>query len=300
MPFSKSKTIIAGPCSIETKEQLYQTAKQLKATGKVQILRAGVWKPRTSPSSFEGLGVQALSWLKEIGEELDLPVAIEVANPRHIELAFKYGINTLWLGARTTVSPFSVQEIAHALKGTDATVLIKNPINPDIDLWSGATERLAKAGITKIALIHRGFSAFHRDFRYPPLWHLALQMKERHKELPMICDPSHICGSRERIREVASQALKLGMKGLMIESHYKPAEAWSDAKQQLTPEDLSSLLESLDSAEKTLSLFKDELVKDHTTKEIEHINHEIEVLTRRKKELLASNHSSLMKASTLS
>ena len=297
MPFSNSKTIIAGPCSVESKEQLFATATQLKNTGKVNILRAGVWKPRTSPNSFEGLGLQALPWLQEIQKKLSFPVTIEVANPLHIEQALQHDIKILWLGARTTVSPFSVQEIADALKGTDATILIKNPINPDLNLWSGATERLSKAGIKKMALIHRGFSVSHRDFRYPPLWHLALQMKERHKDIPMICDPSHICGAKEKIKSVAEQALRLGMKGLMIESHHKPEEAWSDAKQQITPKDLDSLLESLSWSEKTLSFFKDEITTDPITKEIELINCEIEALEKRKDELLSSKEIPLQKAS---
>ena len=280
MPFFQPKTIIAGPCSVESKEQLYQTALGLMQHSKVHILRAGVWKPRTSPSSFEGLGTKALGWLKEIQNDFKLPVAVEVATPAQIEEALAHGIQILWLGARTTVSPFSVQEIANALRGTGVSVLIKNPINPDINLWSGAVERLSKAGIEKMGLIHRGFSVLHQDLRYPPLWSLPIKMKERHKDLPMICDPSHISGKREHIHEVSQKALDLGMDGLMLESHISPEKAWSDSEQQLTPQSLSELLSSLN--------WKKRILQECTkTLELGEIEKDIEALIQRRKALLS-------------
>lgn len=286
MPFSKPKMIIAGPCSVETREQLYETTKQLVESSKVNILRAGVWKPRTSPSSFEGLGVPALSWLREIKKEFNIPVAIEVASPFQIEEALKHEIDILWLGARTTVSPFSVQEIANALKGVKASVLIKNPINPDIALWSGAVERISKAGVRDIALIHRGFCVLHHELRYPPLWHLALKMKERHKDIPMVCDPSHICGTREFIEEIAQYALALGMDGLMLESHYNPEKAWSDAKQQITPKNLALLLNSLKWPTSRPSFSEGNSFLSDREFEIDQLGFEIEKLTRRRESLL--------------
>lgn len=273
-------TLMAGPCSVETKAQVFETARQLKEIPELTHFRAGVWKPRTSPKSFEGLGEKALPWLEEIQKEFQLPVAIEVAHPKHIELALKYGITHLWLGARTTVSPFSVQEISEALKGTEANIFIKNPINPDIKLWAGAVERIEKAGIKNIALIHRGFSAFHEELRYPPLWHLALEMMDKHQELPFLCDPSHICGSRKTLKEVAQASLNFGASGLMLESHRDPSKAWSDSEQQLTPQDLKILLKQLSSP----SLGP--LLEETKALELEQINREIEKLQDRRSELL--------------
>jgi len=238
--------LIAGPCSAETEDQLLATAHLLAKTGKVSVLRAGIWKPRTRPGEFEGIGSIGLTWLKRAKEETGLPVAVEVANAKHLEEALAAGVDILWVGARSTVNPFTVQEIADALKGVDIPVMVKNPVNPDIQLWAGALERINNAGITKLAAIHRGFSSFEKTaFRNEPMWELAIQLKTLCPELPIINDPSHICGNRELIQYVAQKALDLDMQGLMIESHLDPSVAWTDAKQQLTPAALSELMELL-------------------------------------------------------
>jgi chorismate mutase len=238
--------LIAGPCSAETEDQLMATAHLLAKTGKVSVLRAGIWKPRTRPGEFEGIGSIGLTWLKRAKEETGLPVAVEVANAKHVEEALAAGVDILWVGARSTVNPFTVQEIADALKGVDIPVMVKNPVNPDIQLWAGALERINNAGITKLAAIHRGFSSFEKTaFRNEPMWELAIQLKTLCPELPIINDPSHICGNRELIQYVAQKALDLDMQGLMIESHLDPSVAWTDAKQQLTPAALSELMELL-------------------------------------------------------
>jgi chorismate mutase len=228
--------IISGPCSAETEEQMVTTARQLAATGKVHVLRAGIWKPRTRPGQYEGAGEEGLKWLVAAKHETGLPVATEVANAAHVEACLKMGIDVLWVGARSTVNPFSVQEIADALKGVDVPVMVKNPVNPDLELWIGALERLNRAGITKLAAIHRGFSSFEKGpFRNAPVWDLAIELKTRIPQLEMICDPSHISGTRDLIAMVSQKALDLDMSGLMIESHLNPDAAWSDAKQQVTP-----------------------------------------------------------------
>ena len=234
--------IIAGPCSAETEEQLLVTAHLLAKTGKVSVLRAGIWKPRTRPGEFEGIGSIGLKWLQRAKEETGLPVAVEVANAKHVEEALAAGVDILWVGARSTVNPFTVQEIADALKGVDIPVMVKNPVNPDVSLWVGALERINNAGITKLAAIHRGFSSFEKSaFRNEPMWELAIQLKTLCPELPIINDPSHICGNRELIPYISQKALDLDMQGLMIESHMDPSVAWTDAKQQLTPAALSEL-----------------------------------------------------------
>lgn len=243
---SKKPLIIAGPCSAETVEQTLQTAEQLAASGKVDIFRAGVWKPRTKPGGFEGMGIPALPWLVEVKRRTSLPVAIEVANAKHVESALAFGIDMFWIGARTTSNPFSVQEIAEALRGSDILVLVKNPMNADIELWNGAVERLAKCGIKQLGLIHRGFSGYGSSvYRNTPMWHLALEIKKRLPELPIFCDPSHICGNRDHLLEVSQQAADLNFNGIMVESHITPDAAWSDAKQQITPAQLVELLDSL-------------------------------------------------------
>ena len=243
---SKKPLIIAGPCSAETVEQTLQTAEQLAASGKVDIFRAGVWKPRTKPGGFEGMGIPALPWLVEVKRRTSLPVAIEVANAKHVESALAFGIDMFWIGARTTSNPFSVQEIAEALRGSDIPVLVKNPMNADIELWNGAVERLAKCGVRQLGLIHRGFSGYGSSvYRNTPMWHLALEIKKRLPELPIFCDPSHICGNRDHLLEVSQQAADLNFNGIMVESHITPDAAWSDAKQQITPEQLVELLNSL-------------------------------------------------------
>ncbi|NMM47296.1 chorismate mutase [Marinigracilibium pacificum] len=242
----KRPVIVSGPCSAESEEQLLTTARLLADTGKVDILRAGIWKPRTRPGSFEGVGVEALGWMKKAKEETGLPISAEVAKFSHVFDSLKHDVDVMWIGARTTVNPFSVQEIADALQGTDATVFIKNPINPDIQLWAGAVERLSRAGITKIGLIHRGFSQHQKvKYRNDPKWQLALEMKRQFPELPMICDPSHICGNRELLQSVSQKALDLNMDGLMIESHINPEVALSDKDQQITPEVLNKMLSEL-------------------------------------------------------
>jgi len=238
--------IISGPCSAETEEQMVATAKQIAATGKVHALRAGIWKPRTRPGQYEGAGEEGLKWLMRAKQETGLPVATEVANAAHVEACLKAGVDILWVGARTTVNPFSVQEVADALKGVDVPVLVKNPINPDVELWLGALERINKAGITKLAAIHRGFSSFEKGpFRNAPMWDLAIELKTRVPELDIVCDPSHIAGNRDLISFISQKALDLDMAGLMIESHINPDAAWSDAKQQVTPAVLSKIIDEL-------------------------------------------------------
>jgi chorismate mutase len=238
--------IIAGPCSAETEEQVLETADQIAATGKAQVLRAGIWKPRTRPGSFEGVGVVGLPWLVAARKKTGLPVAVEVATAKQVEDALNFEVDILWVGARTTVNPFSVQEVADALRGAKVPVLIKNPVNPDLELWQGAVERISKAGIETIGLIHRGFSSYgNTEYRNAPMWQLAIEMKRRHAHLPIICDPSHICGRRDILQAVAQRSVDLDYDGLMIETHRNPHEAWSDAKQQITPEVLAEMLENI-------------------------------------------------------
>ena len=242
----KRPLIIAGPCSAETEEQVIDTATRIAKTGKVDMLRAGIWKPRTRPGSFEGIGTKGLPWLQQARKLTGLPVAVEVATAKQVEDALHFDMDVVWVGARTTVNPFSVQEIADALRGASLPVFIKNPINADIELWMGAVERIAKAGISSIGLIHRGFSSYgNTEYRNAPMWHLAIEMKRRYPELMLINDPSHICGRRDILADVAQQAINLDFDGLMIESHNDPDNAWSDAKQQVTPERLAELLDSL-------------------------------------------------------
>jgi chorismate mutase len=242
----KRPFIIAGPCSAESEEQILATAHALAATGKVDIMRAGVWKPRTKPGNFEGVGVTALPWLVKAREQTGLPIATEVANSQHAASAMEYDIDVLWIGARTAANPFSMQEVAEAIRNTEKMVFVKNPVNGDVDLWCGAVERLAACGVKNLGLIHRGFSGYGAgELRNAPLWHLALEMRRRMPELPMICDPSHICGCRKYIPEISQQAADLNYYGLMVESHINPDKAWSDAKQQLTPADLDTLISGL-------------------------------------------------------
>ena len=236
---------IAGPCSAESEEQVVNTAKELKAIG-IDLFRAGIWKPRTRPNSFEGIGSVGLPWLKIVKEEVGLPVTIEVANPKHVEQALKFDIDVLWIGARTTVNPFQVQEIAEALKGVDIPVFVKNPVNPDINLWIGAFERLSNVGITKLAAMHRGFSTYEKSiFRNEPKWEIPIDLKRRMPEMPIFCDPSHIVGKREGLQEIAQKALDLNYNGVMLETHPNPAKAWSDPEQQITPNQLKTLLSKL-------------------------------------------------------
>jgi len=237
--------IVAGPCSAETEEQVLAIAKELQGK-QVDVMRAGIWKPRTRPNSFEGIGEEGLAWLKTAKEEFGHKIGTEVAKPEHVELALKYGVDVLWIGARTSVNPFAVQEIADSLKGVDVPVLVKNPINPDTQLWVGALERINQAGITKLAAIHRGCSTYQKiRYRNMPMWNMAIELKRLVPGLPIINDPSHIAGQRALIQEVSQRAMDLGLDGLMIETHINPDEAWSDAKQQVTPDVLSEILGSL-------------------------------------------------------
>lgn len=242
----KRPLIISGPCSAETEEQLVQTALQLKATGRVDLLRAGIWKPRTRPGNFEGVGARGLPWLQQAKKATGLPVAVEVATAGQVEDALNFDVDVLWIGARTTVNPFSVQEVANALRGVAVPVFIKNPVNADMELWIGAFERVAKSGVEKIGLIHRGFSSYgNTEYRNAPMWHLAIEMKRRYPEVPFLVDPSHICGNTEMLQEILQNAIDLDYDGAIIESHVHPAEAWSDARQQVTPAALSALLDHI-------------------------------------------------------
>ena len=235
-------SVIAGPCSAETEEQVMETAKGLKELG-INVFRAGIWKPRTHPGSFEGVGAEGLRWMQKVKKEYGLKIATEVASEKHVFECLKYGVDLVWLGARTTANPFLVQEIADALKDTDIPVLVKNPVNPDLDLWIGALERLNGAGLRKLGIIHRGFSTFDKiKYRNDPQWQVAIELRSRYPELPFFVDPSHMAGCKDYIREVSQRSLDLGFEGLMIESHCNPSCAWSDAKQQLTPDELKDLL----------------------------------------------------------
>lgn len=268
--------IISGPCSAETEGQLMTTARLLAATGKVHVLRAGIWKPRTRPGQFEGAGMDGLKWLAMAKQETGLPIATEVATTSHVEACLKAGVDILWVGARTTVNPFSVQEIADALRGVNIPVMVKNPVNPDLELWMGALERLERAGIKRMAAIHRGFSSFEKGpFRNAPMWDLPIELKTRVPGLEMFCDPSHISGNRALIAMIAQKALDLDMSGLMIESHLNPDEAWSDANQQVTPAALSAIIDGLvvrtvtsddKSFKDTLGVLRDQI--DHLDDEI--------------------------------
>lgn len=241
-----SPLVIAGPCSAETEDQVLQTAREIAALKRVSILRAGIWKPRTRPGQFEGIGSIGLEWLKKAKAETGLPTAVEVANSKHVEEALKSGIDFLWIGARTTVNPFSVQEIADCLKGVNIPVLIKNPVNADLELWMGAIERIQKAGIEKIGAIHRGFSSYDKSkYRNKPMWEIPIELKRRMPNIPMLCDPSHICGNRELLLNVSQTAIDLDYEGLMIETHCNPSVALSDAKQQVTPAELDKIIDKL-------------------------------------------------------
>ncbi len=242
----KNPFIISGPCSAESRDQLLQTGRELAKIPQLKMIRAGIWKPRTRPDIFEGMGEPALEWLRELKYETGLPTCVEVATPEHIELALKYEVDVLWLGARTTVNPFSVQTLADALRGIDIPIMIKNPLHPDLKLWIGALERINNAGITKLAAIHRGFYTYdNKPYRNLPMWEVPIELKRIIPEMPLICDPSHICGNRQLLQGVAQRALDLSFDGLMIESHYNPKQALTDAQQQLTPSSLKELINKL-------------------------------------------------------
>ena len=237
--------VIAGPCSAETEEQVMNTARQLADKG-LKIFRAGIWKPRTKPGGFEGIGVEGLTWLKQVKQETGMYVCTEVATAKHVYECLKAGIDLLWIGARTTANPFAVQEIADALRGVDIPVLVKNPVNPDLELWIGALERINQAGLKRLAAIHRGFSSYEKKiYRNLPQWHIPIELRRRIPNLPIICDPSHIGGKRELIAPLCQQAMDLGFDGLIVESHCNPDQAWSDASQQVTPDVLDYILNLL-------------------------------------------------------
>lgn len=242
---AKRPLLIAGPCSAETEEQVMNTARSLAANG-VRIFRAGIWKPRTKPGGFEGVGTEGLRWLKEVKAETGMYVATEVATAKHVFEALKYGVDILWIGARTSANPFAMQEIADALEGVDIPVLVKNPVNPDLDLWIGALQRIYNAGIRKLGAIHRGFSSYDKKiYRNLPQWHIPIELHRQIPDLPILCDPSHIGGKRELIAPISQQAMDLNFDGLIIESHCNPDTAWSDAAQQVTPDVLCLILNNL-------------------------------------------------------
>lgn len=241
----KRPLVIAGPCSAETEEQVMNTATQLAKRG-IKIFRAGIWKPRTKPGGFEGIGEEGLPWMQRVKQETGMLVGTEVATAKHVEAALKAGIDVLWIGARTTANPFAVQELADSLRGIDVPVLVKNPVNPDLELWIGALERINGAGVKRIGAIHRGFSSYDKKiYRNTPMWHIPIELRRRIPNIPIICDPSHIGGKRELIAPLCQQAMDLGMDGLIVESHCNPDSAWSDAKQQVTPDILDYILNLL-------------------------------------------------------
>lgn len=242
---SKRPVVIAGPCSAETEEQVMETAKDLAKNG-VRIFRAGIWKPRTKPGGFEGVGSVGLTWLQEVKKETGMLVATEVANKQHVEEALNAGVDVLWIGARTSANPFAMQEIADSLVGADVPVLVKNPVNPDLELWIGAMQRIYNAEIRQIGAIHRGFSAYGKHlYRNMPQWHIPIELRRRMPELTLICDPSHIGGKRELVAPLSQQAMDMGFDGLIVESHCDPDSAWSDKSQQVTPEVLNFILNML-------------------------------------------------------
>ena len=239
------KFIVAGPCSLESEDQIMQIALGLFGQ-EVNLIRAGIWKPRTRPGTFQGIGIEGLKWLKNASVAVNIPVAVEVATPYHIEQCLKYGIDVLWIGSRTTTNPFSIQLIAEALKGVDVEIMVKNPINPDLELWIGALEQLNWAGVKKIMAVHRGFSVFESmKYRYEPYWEIPQELKRLVPNIPLICDPSHICGDTELLLPIAQKAMDLKFDGLMLEVHNDPKDAFTDAKQQITPDEFKSLINQL-------------------------------------------------------
>lgn len=272
----KRPLLISGPCSAETEEQVMTTARQLAAAG-VKIFRAGVWKPRTKPGGFEGVGSPALKWLHQAEKETGMYTATEVATEKHVYEALKYGIDMMWIGARTAVNPFAVQEIADTLRGVDIPILIKNPVNPDLELWIGAIERLYNAGIRRLGVIHRGFSTSDKSiYRNIPQWHIPIELKRRYPTLPIICDPSHIGGRRDLIQTISQQAMDLNYYGLIIESHCNPDEAWSDKAQQVTPAVLKEIMDAI-------------VIRDtvHTTEDLSVLRSQIDELDNELLQLLS-------------
>lgn len=280
---SKRPLVIAGPCSAETEEQVMNTARELAANG-VKIYRAGIWKPRTRPGTFEGVGSDGLPWLQRVKRETGMYTAVEVATAQHVYEAIKYGVDMLWIGARTTANPFAVQEVADALRGTDMPILVKNPVNPDLELWIGALERLNRAGIKRLGAIHRGFSVYQKiKYRNDPQWPIAIELHRRLPALPIINDPSHISGDSELILEVSQQAMDLNFDGLIIESHECPARAWSDAKQQVTPAHLKMILADL--------VIREARIGNKPRTELDELRQQIDILDRQVVEILAKRMS---------
>ena len=275
---SKRPFVIAGPCSAETEEQVMETAKELAIKG-CHMFRAGVWKPRTKPGGFEGHGEPALAWMAEVKKETGMLIGTEVATPEHVELAMKYGLDMLWIGARTSANPFAMQQLADAMKGLEVPVLVKNPVNPDLELWIGAMERINQAGVKKMAAIHRGFSSFDKSmYRNVPMWQIPIELRLRIPNLPIVCDPSHMGGKRELIAPLSQQALDLGFDGLMIESHCDPDKAWSDAKQQVTPEVCDYIVGMLVARDNTFTTENIKLLRQ----QIDNIDNElVELLAKR-------------------
>lgn len=266
--------VISGPCSVESREQLLTTAEGLSKIERVKVLRGGIWKPRTRPETFEGIGEEGLKWMREARERYGFLTMTEVAVPEHIELAFKYGIDILWLGARTVANPFSVQDLAECLRGCDVPVFVKNPIAPDLKLWLGAFERLGGAGVKYIGGIHRGFSSYEETpYRNAPLWEIPIELLRLRHDIPVITDISHICGCRELLQEVAQTALDMGTLGFMIETHCNPDQAFTDAQQQITPESLKNAINKLTFRKKKVD--KDEFVLQNLRKEIDEIDNEL-------------------------
>jgi len=274
----KRPFVIAGPCSAETEEQVMCTAKELADKG-CHMFRAGVWKPRTKPGGFEGHGEPALKWMDQARKETGMLIGTEVATPEHVELAMKYGMDILWIGARTSANPFAMQALADAMKGISVPVLVKNPVNPDLELWIGALERLNAAGVDMLGAIHRGFSSFDKTiYRNLPMWQIPIELRRRIPELPIVCDPSHMGGKRELIAPLSQQALDLGFDGLMIESHCDPDKAWSDAKQQITPEVADFIVGMLVARESTYTTEGIKMLR----KQIDELDNEVmEVLAKR-------------------
>ncbi|MFN5181635.1 MAG: chorismate mutase [Bacteroidota bacterium] len=279
--------LICGPCGAESEEQLVETAKKISEIQGVKIFRAGVWKPRTRPNSFEGMGEIALEWLKKVQQETGLKTAIEVANAKHVEKALKHGVDIIWIGARTTVNPFSVQEIADSLRGVDVPILIKNPVHPDLQLWVGAIERILQIGNKKIVAVHRGFhNPKQSEFRNDPFWEIAIELRTIFTDLPVITDPSHIGGRRSKILSISQKAINLGMDGLMIESHINPECALSDKEQQLHPEDLKQLIDKL--IFRKVSTDKKELKNTlfHLRKIIDELDEEMILLLKKRSDII--------------
>jgi chorismate mutase len=284
LPTGNLPLVIAGPCSAESEEQVLSTARELARIPQVRVFRSGLWKPRTRPSSFEGVGNRGLKWLEKVKAETGLLTTVEVASPRHVEAALSHGIDILWIGARTVVNPFSVQEISEALRGVDVPVMVKNPLNPDIRIWIGALERINQSGIRKLIAIHRGFSFFaHTPYRNSPMWEIPIELKRLCPDLPVLVDPSHICGETSMLFPVAQKALDLEMDGLMIEAHIRPEEALTDRDQQVTPARLGELISALVIREEYGTVeFENKL--EELRSEIDKLDEElIDILSRRMK-----------------